>query len=530
MNLDQLRIAVRPRTILECLDLACLFSVRRALGIAIALLLGAVPMALINVLVIGPEGAVLLLPTWTFWVGLQIPWAMAPLTLFLGRALFADRLSPADWRSIAGGMVAGIVPMMVYQTLLRGLALLIVMPFPFFLVALFFVDPVILLERGRTAGVARRSMALVNRDLGRIVLAATTESVILVAGWCLAVVALDQLASLWAGHPVMGVFDLDAPDWNLGRALFTWRGQISLWGILALITVFRFVLYLDTRIRTEGWDVELKLRNPATYAGLERWRGAVAILGLASVFVAPAMAEEPPPPAAVVRDDAPGEGTPGDDGDSAAVRDAVTRQRFPWYDAQKDGYRPVVGSASADASKDDAGSRFSLPSLDLGGTLVKALMIVLLAAALAAAAWVLLRQGYENVAPQAEEVRRTVTIGREQLETLPEQARDDVDNLLSRIAVLLADGDHGGAAILYHGWQLVQLHAGGIIELAKGKTNRRYAAEVAERSPDLAALFRSTATLSERARFGRLPISAEEFSEVWTQRQALEVAGAEATP
>jgi len=86
MTPDHLRIAVRPRGLLECLDLACLFSVRRGAGIALAVLLGAAPIAWINVALIGPVVAEDVVVRWPFLLALETPWAMAPLTLFLGRA------------------------------------------------------------------------------------------------------------------------------------------------------------------------------------------------------------------------------------------------------------------------------------------------------------------------------------------------------------------------------------------------------------------------------------------------------------
>jgi hypothetical protein len=78
---------------------------------------------------------------------------------------------------------------------------------------------------------------------------------------------------------------------------------------------------------------------------------------------------------------------------------------------------------------------------------------------------------------------------------------------------------------------LVELHARGVIELAKGKTNRRYAAEVAALTPTLAELFAATTRLSERARFGRLPVTAAEFEGVWRERGRFEAGAAvEAMP
>jgi hypothetical protein len=72
--------------------------------------------------------------------------------------------------------------------------------------------------------------------------------------------------------------------------------------------------------------------------------------------------------------------------------------------------------------------------------------------------------------------------------------------------------------VLFHGWQLVQLHGRGVIELARGKTTRRYAAEVAAAAPPLAGLFRRSNRLFEDALFGRLPVAATAFAEVWDRR------------
>jgi Domain of unknown function (DUF4129) len=508
MTPDDLRIAVRPRSILECLDLACMFCVRRCPGIAVALLVGALPMALINVVLIGPDGADRLLPSWFFWLALETPWAMAPLTLFLGVAMFTDRLGAADWRGIAGGMAGAVGPLLIYQTLLRGLSILFVLPFPFLLVALAFVDPVILLERGPIRGIWRRSIAIFARSRGRILAALALEMVIVPLGWVLAVFAIDQLASLWAGRPVMAVLDPDRPDWALGRALFTWRGQLAWWGVMTLVTVFRFVTYIDTRIRDEGWDIELKLRNPATYVGLERWRGAAAVIVIVALLMAPA---------AAVGAEEEGEAT------AQAAQKAVVKQRFPWYDAGSDGFRPVVGRSM------ETGTRRSEFEFGALGTVAKGGMIVLLIAAVAAVAWVVRRHGFDPVVKEEiESPAAAAVFGDEHLETLPEQARADIDNLLPLIEARLAAGDHAAAAILYHAWQLVELHRGGVIELAPGKTNRRYAADVAARAPLLADLFRHTARLSERARFGRLPVSAEAFDEVWNQRDRIHSAATEA--
>ena len=508
MTPDHLRVAVRPRGILECLDLACLFCVRRGAGIVIAVLLGAAPIAWINVVLVGPVIAQDRFVRWPFWLALETPWAMAPLTLFLGRAMFTERLRGADWRGLAGGLVSSSLPLLVYQTLLRGLSLLLVVTFPMMLVALFFVDPVILLEQAPTVGVWRRSLALTKANLERVLLALLIDTTILVVGWFLGTAVLDQLSSLWAGRPMPDVFDGPGADLGIGRAVFSWHGQIAFWSVTALITVFRFITYLDTRIRNEGWDVELKLRNPATYAGLDRWRGVAVSLALVSVLAvsgagaAPLSARDIDPPAA-----AAGES------EGSVAREAVVRQRFPWYDADGDRFRPVVNAGRS-------GEERRMPRFDNAsiGSVVKAVMILLLLTVAAWGVWILYRHGIAPAPPDEERRPDGVLIGAEEIETLPEEARGAVDQLLPRIEAALAAGDHAGAVILYHAWQLVELHARGAIELAKGKTNRRYAGEVATHAPTLADLFVATTRLSERARFGRLPVTADEFEGVWRER------------
>jgi len=85
-------------------------------------------------------------------------------------------------------------------------------------------------------------------------------------GLPLATGLFGAVSAIWRGRPVTWLPGLGAGGW-LGT-VFTWHGQIAFWTICGVLTVFRFFTYLDARIRREGWDVELKLRAEATYAGL----------------------------------------------------------------------------------------------------------------------------------------------------------------------------------------------------------------------------------------------------------------------
>ena len=282
----------------------------------------------------------------------------------------------------------------------------------------------------------------------------------------------------------------------------SWPSQIAFWAAAMLLTAYRFFTYLDTRIRHEGWDVELKFRAAATYAGLRPARAAIGtalVVGWLGSAAVPAGATPAAEAAAVISDPA---------------REAVVRQKFPWYDAEADAYRPMVAAVPRALSTPNV-------SLDGLGGVAKWVMIATLLALLAGAVWLLVRYGLDRRGgKRARRDQTTAVLGAEALEALPEAARRHDGDLLAEAERLAAAGDHAGAMVFFHGWQLVQLHGRGVIELARGKTTRRYAAEVAAAAPLIVGLFRRSNRLFEDALFGRLPVAAGAFAEVWERRDA----------
>ena len=59
---------------------------------------------------------------------------------------------------------------------------------------------------------------------------------------------------------VSGVF---LNDWSQSRWMVQIFLPVSIWIVTGYLTVFRFLSYLDLRIRQEGWEVELRLRAEA---------------------------------------------------------------------------------------------------------------------------------------------------------------------------------------------------------------------------------------------------------------------------
>jgi hypothetical protein len=52
-------------------------------------------------------------------------------------------------------------------------------------------------------------------------------------------------------------------NFEAGPSLYSIYLQLVIWSVFSFFTVVRFLSYLDLRIRTEGWEVELAMRAEA---------------------------------------------------------------------------------------------------------------------------------------------------------------------------------------------------------------------------------------------------------------------------
>jgi hypothetical protein len=269
LQLDNNLIAIRERGLLEILDLALAVIRAQGLPLLAALALGAAPMLVLNDLLIGsmlPERSVILAeePPVDFavmlalLVAMEIPFAAAPATLYLGQSMFREQTS---WRQNARDLLASLPQLLLLQGVLRGvfagLFMFLIPPaVPF--VAWPYLTEVILLERnpllagksGRHSTVRRSRMLhgggvgdLFARWLGSVIFG----SLLIVAVWLSLRIVLSQLSGGWLSYYV------------------TWRYllPVAVWIVMSYFTVARFLAYLVLRIRREGWEIELALRSEA---------------------------------------------------------------------------------------------------------------------------------------------------------------------------------------------------------------------------------------------------------------------------
>lgn len=253
MNPNHCRVALRPRGPLEVFDLTLVF-VRANRGV----------LARLAAAVLGPW---LLVFAVACWLANGSPWLVllpvpclgvvqVPFTLIGGKLLF--RSDATAWGALADAARAG--RSLVTITLL-GLAgsMVSAMSCGWMLLptmaALLFVPESALLERESVRRVVERSQRLASAGFGAALFGVIARMALTVWGALVAEAAGQLLfdSALQLGQPF--------------GALLT--GQVTpflLFGALAaqpLFALYRLLLYVDVRTRTEGWDLRVSLRAAA---------------------------------------------------------------------------------------------------------------------------------------------------------------------------------------------------------------------------------------------------------------------------
>jgi len=294
VQLDQTQIVIRARSLAEIGDLALRVIHRFPAATLLGGLLGALPWALANTALIGWL-------VWSEWWGgledddtvwqlaryhfllitlviLQAPIAGSLTTIWIARAVFEPqvnwRSAVADWRKRfwvilwSLGVIRGPLPLMValgigwgqpfdsFRELILPLGLLVWAGFlrgrrPF-------LPEILLLERcpyfSKRPGVItarRRNRALHDP------LAAELTARFLVVSVVLLVLAVGLELSLgWAQGVLFG-------EWKTSLSMNLVIYPLALWLVASLSVLVRFLGYLDSRIRLEGWEVDLAVRAEA---------------------------------------------------------------------------------------------------------------------------------------------------------------------------------------------------------------------------------------------------------------------------
>jgi hypothetical protein len=258
VQLDQARIAIAERAWVDNLDLA-LHIARRSCGpLLVYALAGMLPLALANHLLFRSAAADVEQSTELvgsiYWlmilIMIEVPLATAPMTLYLGKALFEDRPSP---RHIVRDYWASLPQMLLLQVVLRAILIVPVVTWFIPYVIWPYLNEVILLERNPLVA---KPGQVSTRGRNRILHGANGGE-FLARGLVTMLLAPLLIGSLFAAQyfllqSVLGI-EPAGPGTLVGL-------QVVAWLVVGYFTVARFLSYLDQRIRNEGWEVELLLR------------------------------------------------------------------------------------------------------------------------------------------------------------------------------------------------------------------------------------------------------------------------------
>ena len=295
MQLDQTHVAIRARTLTEISDLAMVMIRSYPAAAFFGFAVGALPWAILNLCLLGwipiQEYRI---PTYdqemessllkyqllmALLVFVQTPAAGVFTTLYIGQAVFESR---PPWRSVfreaRASFIRWFLVLGVYRGPLPIMAILVAnwgqpesfmldyfWPFLIGLIVLLlrsnrpFLPEILLLERcplragnRLDAIVAKRRSAALHRPIAGELFGRFIAMSFVLIGF----VGLFLYTLLWARGVLFGLW-----VWDVWVYLFLY--PLALWGAGSLSVLIRFLSYLDTRIRLEGWEVQLAVRAEA---------------------------------------------------------------------------------------------------------------------------------------------------------------------------------------------------------------------------------------------------------------------------
>ncbi len=295
MQLDDTHVVIRVRTLTEISDLAMVLIRSYPAASIVGFALGALPWAIMNGLLLGwiplseyraasydEEMSANLIKyqmLMALLIFVQTPIAGIFTTLYVGQAVFESK---PTWGSVFAeakntwgrwfwglGVVRGPVPLMVLVASNWGNDVAYVMDYFWPLLLVFcitifrgnrpFLPEILLLERcpvfakkeSETITARKRSGALHRPIAGELFGRFIAMSILLSS-----LAMLGFYGLLWIRGTLFGLWEWDA-------AVYLVLFPLALWAAGALSILIRFLSYLDTRIRLEGWEIQLAVRAEA---------------------------------------------------------------------------------------------------------------------------------------------------------------------------------------------------------------------------------------------------------------------------
>ena len=194
-------------------------------------------------------------------------------------------------------------------------------------------------------------------------------------------------------------------------------------------------------------------------------------------------------------------------------------RKYPWYDTKNDSVKfvPFPVKLIGEIPEVNNHARWNISSV---------ITYIIVGFGIAVILWLIIWlaikfvPGLQNLTleGQKDEKQR-----KRRLETLPVEARNDMNDLLGAAWRAFELGDLRQAVILYFSFQLLELDKSELIRLHRGKTNREYSRELRDRT-NIRVLYEQTMYVFERVYFGEHKISRSEFLPIWNNRDQFQAA------
>lgn len=240
-------------------------------------------------------------------------------------------------------------------------------------------------------------------------------------------------------------------------------------------------------------------------------------------------------------DDDPGPGlhaAGADPSTHSEAREALSDQRYPWYNAKEDRVLPVLPEPDWEGGNlKKSGDRLNgffqpigdwfrswngvrLPGIGIGAGDLIAIGLAML---LLTVVLVVLLELLRRYRPADQELAAKTAIGHgdaRRIEGLPIGDSIDLTDPFAQARRLRERGDYAGAIVYLFAHQLLALNRIGQLRLVPGKTGRQLTRSVPDR--ELRGRVEPTLRLFEAVYYGRKTPTPEAFEAVWAEAQAFE--------
>jgi hypothetical protein len=257
MDLSRTRVVLRERALIDVLDLGLRFLIEHGAAYAKTAAIVLPPFFLVSEALGRTAGPI---AAWTFAI-FTMAFAAAPFTVLASRLVFEEDVTVI--RAI-GTAVRASGRLFVLRLATVGGAtlgfLFFMAPAVWFLAVALFVSEVAVLEHAGVAAALTRSARIVRQGSGQAVMALLLLAIL----HLLVVFAADS-----GGRTVItALLESRAPAaiWDDGWSTL---GLLGFWLFVPYLATARFLVYLDIRTRSEGWDIQTRFAALATRASAE---------------------------------------------------------------------------------------------------------------------------------------------------------------------------------------------------------------------------------------------------------------------